>query len=403
MSQRRKNRNQPRSGSTGQANGPRPSAAGWGTNPRTENHVTDGSKIWVVPPPVDHPTPPHDEGPDEPRSGYDSSRRNAITHGMRCQTVFPDEVAVMVRDRFEGLMLELKPRTPYEVFCVGEIARNTVFVEIGAMRLLQDEMRIVNRLAGPDWESDARERAERLAQRLPRYPHRTARALERTKQGTELLIEHLQGLADVVQSKGELDAASRTMLFDLVAVPLPLRDGARRVPAADDGPGLAALIAQEIKRHQSNLTTTLNQRDRDDRMTAMKFPSTYNDRIRRQLRSDEARAHKRLAWAQAMFDQLRKGAAASSIIDPRTSRPINPDAQEPPAPRRAPASAPPPQPPPPSDEETSPEPPRDGGPRIPDEWPDDIKQTLSVASAAIGPLRAMIREQMARSEPPPPA
>jgi len=58
-------------------------------------------------------------------------------------------------------------------------------------------------------------------------------------------------------------------LFDVLGVPLPLRDGNRRVPAASDGPALITLIEQELARHQANLSSTLNQRDRDAQLRAM--------------------------------------------------------------------------------------------------------------------------------------
>ena len=127
---------------------------------------------------------------------------------------------------------------------------------------------------------------------------------------------------------------------------MPLRDGTRRVPAASDGPALLAKIEQEIARHQANLTSTLDQRDRDAQLLAINSPHSYIDKHRRLLRSDEARAQKRLVWAKDAWDQLRKGVAPSSIVDPRTRQPINPDAEDAPAWKRAAAAAPPPPPPP---------------------------------------------------------
>ena len=58
------------------------------------------------------------------------------------------------------------------------------------------------------------------------------------------------------------------------ACPLNFAMATVRVPAASDGPALAALIAKEIARHEFNLSNTLNQRDRDEQLQAMKEPST---------------------------------------------------------------------------------------------------------------------------------
>jgi len=150
-----------------------------------------------------------------------------------------------------------------------------VQVEVGNQRLLRDEVRVINRVSGSCWEADANEAAERLSQRLSRQPYRIAHALERTKQRTQLIIYHLEGLADAVRCKNALDDTQRGLLFDLMGVPLPLRDGTRRVPAAGDGPGLADLIARELARHQANLVNTLNKRDREEQLNAMNCPSSY--------------------------------------------------------------------------------------------------------------------------------
>jgi hypothetical protein len=215
--------------------------------------------------------------------------------------------------------------------------------------LLEDEERVRKWVAGDGWQADASEAAERLLGRLPRQPYRTARALERTRQGTELIIHHLEGLADSVQTKNALNDIQHSLLFDLMGTPADLRDGTRRVPAGDDGPALAACIAGEIARHKANLIRTLNQRDRDAQQNALKSPSTDNDKQRRQLRSDHARALKRQFWAKLTWDQLRRGVPPSSIVDPRTGAPINPDvpgarAPKPPAATAAdppPSTAPP--------------------------------------------------------------
>jgi len=267
-------------------------------------------------------------------------------------------MAALIEERIAAFTAENHPRSTFETWVIGELARATVQVEAGAKRLLEDEARVVDWVSGPGWQTDASAAAERLANRLGGHPYRTARELERTKQGTDVLVYHLEGLADAVRSKNGLDDIQRGLLFDVLGVPLPLRDGTRRVPAASDGPALLATIEQEIGRHQANLTSTLNQRDRDAQLLAINSPHSYIDKHRRLLRSDEARAQKRLVWAKDAWDQLRKGVAPSSILDPRTRQPINPDAEDPPAWKRATAAAAPP--PPPAPPSPPPPPPSDG-------------------------------------------
>ena len=84
------------------------------------------------------------------------------------------------------------------------------------------------------------------------------------------------------------------------------------------------------------------------------------DRGSRNLRSDTARAQRRLEWAEAAFWRIRRGADPASEIDPDTHQPINPDAgtpaaSEPASPAPEPPPPPPPPPPPAATEEPAPE------------------------------------------------
>jgi hypothetical protein len=297
------------------------------------------SEQFLLPDQPAQPAAPQDGGDGRAKSSYSESRRNATTHGMRCETVFPKHLEEVIQERIAAFIADKPPRTHYEAWAITELARATALVEHGDMLLREDEVRIIHRVSGPRWQADAEEKADVLAERMGRRPNRTVRALERTKQGTQLLLDRLRDLADIVRSKNCLNEAQRTLLFDVVGVPLPLRDGNRRVPAADNAPALLNLITGEIARHEANLVNTLNQRDRDDQQDAVRCPSTYIDNTRRQLRSDHARALKRLYWAQQVLDQLRSGVHPSTIIDPRTKQPINPTDRNPPAPKRGPAAA----------------------------------------------------------------
>jgi hypothetical protein len=353
--------------------------------------------------------PPDEQDEFGAESGYDRSRHNATTHGMRSEKCPPPSMAALIDERIAALTAESRPRATYETWAMGEFARSSVQVEVGWKRLLDDEPRVVDWLSGPGWETDASAAAERLADRLGRFPYRTARELERTKQGTNVLVYHLEGLADIVRSKNGLDDIQRSLLFDVLGVPLPLRDGTRRVPAADNGPALLALIEQELTRHQTNLTGTLNQRDRDAQRHAINNPHAYNDKHRRGLRSDLARAQKHMVWAKETLDQLRKGVSPSSIIDPRTHQPINPNAAgSPPRKRAAAAASPPPsQPPPtpPSDGEAAEEAPAAAAPDLPPipDWlsPED-RETAMLLRELIIRGRAEARAAAAQAEPAPP-
>ena len=137
-------------------------------------------------------------------------------------------------------------------------------------------------------------------------------------------------------------------------------------------------------------------RDRDDQIIALANPSIYNDSIRRNLRSDEARAFKRLTWAKEAFAQLKKGTAPSCIIDPETDEPLDPEAQASPVRKRAPAAAP--ASPPTPDDDPSPAPPRDL-PEFPEGCPVEDKESLMLAAELLRPIMAAARAAKEASGP----
>jgi hypothetical protein len=357
MSKRRKNRARRHHQNSAQGNGHSPAVQAWANVAPPPPQGVEEVPISVCDALNEASAPPREEDEGAAESGYNKSRHNATTHGMRSEKCFPPTMAVLIEERTAALIAENHPRSTFETWALCEFARTSVQVEVGAKRLLEDEERVVAWVSGPGWQSDASAAAERLAGRIGAHPYRIRRELERTKQGTNVLIDHLEGLADAVRSKNGLDDIQRGLLFDLLGVPLPLRDGTRRVPAGSDGPALLRCIEQEIARHHANLTSTLDQRDRDAQLQAINNPHTYIDKHRRLLRSDLARVQKQMVWAKEAWEQLRQGADPGSIIDPRTHRPINPDAVAAPAWKRAAATAPPPPPPPPSQ---PPPPPSDG-------------------------------------------
>jgi len=65
---------------------------------------------------------------------------------MRCQTVFPNQIAELIEERIIAFTAERRPRTHYEAWAITELARATVLVEVGDKRLLEDEVRIINRV-----------------------------------------------------------------------------------------------------------------------------------------------------------------------------------------------------------------------------------------------------------------
>jgi hypothetical protein len=350
-------------------------------------------------------------------SGYDASRGNAVKHGMRGKVVFPEEIASRIDDRTRHYTAELKPQTGLERWLVFEMARTSVQVEICANLRLLDLRRVLDRAAGPCWEVDAKGRAQRLAAKLPSDPARVAWELECTRQGTLLLIYHWKCLGDTIANNGGLDDGQRALAFDLLGVPHVLRNGSRQVPAGSDAPALAALVSRETARHEANLDAVLNDRDRSEQGWVAMDVVRHPDATTRQLRSDEARAYKRMVWATETLKLIRKGVNAATIIDPATLSPLDPNADAPPRAGRAanvkakaaPAGPPPtpPSPPPPTEPESSPStspspsPPTPplNLPPYPNDCPNEMKESLMVFAETFNQLRAAVRA--AEAEPSP--
>ena len=109
----------------------------------------------------------------------------------------------------------------------------------GRKRLLEDEVRIINWVSGPGWQADASAAADRLANRLGDIrtgPPASSRGPSKEQIYSSII---LMDWPMPLRSKNALDDTQRGLLFDVLGVPLPLRDGNRRVPAAGDGPALS--------------------------------------------------------------------------------------------------------------------------------------------------------------------
>ena len=346
------------------------------------------------------PTPPGGDNPSGPKSGYDHSRGNACKTGLRGRAVFPDEVAELIEERTAAFIAEMKPCDEWEMFLVSEIARASVLVEVAGRKLALDALRVYDRIRGDGWDVDMSRQIDRLIARLPREPL-TVRELERSKQGTEFLLANLLLIGEVVESQNCLDDQQHEMLCILLGVPHALRNGTRRIPPATDGPGLAALIAKEAARLERNLVGKLIAQDRTDQNLAKVLGSPYQDKITRNLRSDEARNLKRLYWAKETLAQVRAGADAATIIDPETKSPIKPgantarSAKPKPKPEPAPPPEPSPAPPPPPVQPEDDPPPGSPVdlPPLPEGISVEDRESLLLYGELVGRLRDMTRAQ----------
>jgi hypothetical protein len=305
----------------------------------------DSTEIPNVPPegPAEETAASGRGGGVKTDEGKAVSRGNALRDGLRARVVFPAHMAEAITERTGEIAAQRSPQTGYEWFLVGEMGRSSVQYETASNLLIEDAARVASRADGPEWDIDRRAGAARLGGRIRRDPERISLQLAATKHGTEWLLSTWQRLGDCLRSNGRWTDDQRELAFDLRGVPLVLREGSVKVPAADDQAALARLVEREI----ALLQASQSRRAIDDqarRKRAARGAAGEPDSETRRLKSNASRAFGRLKWAEATFDKLRRGASPSSLIDPETNRPIQPAPPPTAAPHAAPkngATAPP--------------------------------------------------------------
>ena len=267
--------------------------------------------------------PAGQERPEE--SGYSASRWNSYKDGRRAKVLFPPPLQTIIDELTANIAAGLRARTLLDYWLCKDLARSSVQIDLCAERMLADQERVLEQVEC-SFDADAAARADRLAKKLALEPYDVARELGRDKYGTLLLISRWESLGEAVASNHRLDEVQVQMAYDLLAVPIALRNGSRQVPAADDEPAILALCAREVARHQANLQQSLNERHELDRKAAKLGVMKEHDKITRGLKADETRARTRFRWALKMFEKIRSGVDPATIIDPDTKAPIQPDA-----------------------------------------------------------------------------
>jgi hypothetical protein len=275
-------------------------------------------------------------GEEEPASGRradgaNASRRNSTKSGMTATEVFPEPLQILIDQLLAELTDHYRPRPGIETRTVRELSINWAKLEYAHELRKLDVARVKTR-AALCWDSDQRAIAERRARKLTTTPEKVVPALERTKQGVLLLLESWTALQDALLTNGALDEAQHRLVFDLLGIALELRNGSRRVPAAHDGPALAALVTAQMDRLRSLLDASLNQLDEEHRKLALAGMPYAGDAETQNLKRyettarnkrDKAREEFRRAraeWEQAEQERRRREREAfeQTLIPPRT-------------------------------------------------------------------------------------
>jgi hypothetical protein len=290
--------------------------------------------VSATPTPTDiEPAPKRRGGGPRTPGGKERSKRNALKHGLRAESLLPDDLADAVAARTTEFAAEFAPETAYEEFLVGQMALASVRLDRCAGLAMVDSARCAER-ATICWESDQRMAVEELGSKLPKDPARVATALRRSRQGADWLIERWEALAEILQSNGKWSEAQRRLAFDLLGVPLELCEGSHRVPIEGDTAGLAALAAREVARLKEDREAVLDALDEANCGMAEVGMPLSEDALTMRLRRYEAGFRRALNWAVKELRRVREGTegeetrsepsawpAAAPLPPPSRSRP----------------------------------------------------------------------------------
>jgi hypothetical protein len=278
--------------------------------------------------------------------GSESSRWNAVKHGLESQSLFPPDMQAQIDKHNAALTEQYSPANANEVWLVLEIARARAKID-RATELLPRAAQDAADRARDSWEEDRQAAARKLADRLPKRPEKIAPQLEATKQGCELMMTRWERLGEAAEVQGSWTEDLRTMAFDLLGIALEFRATSRAVPAGGDAPGLKVLVAWELARLRELRDTRLTARDQKEQAQAVLGNPAQLDAEVRRLLHYEAKAQRLYAHRCAELEQARALNAAArerererqfaEIFTPRRLVPVEPAA---PAPASAPVSEP---------------------------------------------------------------
>src|SRR5262249_29388619 len=158
--------------------------------------------------------------------GSESSRWNAVRHGLESQSLFPPDMQAQIDRHNAALTEQHSPANANEVWLVLEIARARTKIDRATELLPQTAQAAADRDRDPG-DEDRRAAARNLADRLPKRPDKIAPQLEATKQGCELMMTRWESLGEAVEVQGSWTEDFRTKAFDLLGIALDFRDTSR--------------------------------------------------------------------------------------------------------------------------------------------------------------------------------
>jgi hypothetical protein len=260
------------------------------------------------------PPPRKRGGGPRSREGRDASRWNSTADSLSARVLLPPELAALADERTAEFKLRLNPSGQIELWLVSEMGFHSAQMTRANQMVLADLERIVES-AHTTWDSDRREYVENLINNLSKDCERIRSALQKSKQGAELLVERFEDLLGILKTTGTWTEVQRHMALDLMGVPAALRQGYYRLPPDADAQVMAALAQSEIDRLRSKIDTVLTPKDNRERRDARQGIPHEEDAVSRRHRRGYADAKRNLRQAYAMLKEMRASASPRTGTD----------------------------------------------------------------------------------------
>jgi hypothetical protein len=244
--------------------------------------------------------------------------------------------------RYTTLLTELyRPADEHEKTLIAEMANARALKEHASNLMVVDLLRSMDH-AKFCWDSDRAEYIDKLGGRLAK-DLRVARALARTKQGAEWLLEKWTQLRWPLEANCVWTEAQRSVAFDLLGIEVEFRDQHPLVRPDADVATLTRVVDQEVGRLQDLMEERLLRSDETHQEAAKVGLTPEADSTTRNLMKHENRhwrEFQRLKQELLEYRALRAATGAEPRDDAAASPVAPPTASD----RKGPAPTPRPEP-----------------------------------------------------------
>ena len=273
--------------------------------------------------------------------GKANSRVNAYRHGMASEHPLVETTRSPLDQERKALwMKQFKVEDSFRESLVDMMvaARNQLEVCWAEQSVLEQNHAL---RAEKVWDLDRRDEAYEIAEQLHANPWRTARKLERTPHGINLLIDILVRLDGILHANGKLSSDQRELLLDALGVHPELRDGPTEIDppldVIDKIAWISGAISGEVDRLESYIADGLDEINDEAREMASQGSGAIftakSTLLQRYIRDAERRFYRAQRALNVLREPLTQAETtapndAKSTAQPKPKKALPPEALE---------------------------------------------------------------------------